>query len=61
VLTLFLEKHIKKDKEEQPMKRHYNRPIKAKEWWSAGHVDCQRSLTLSIDGLVGQTNRPMVN
>jgi hypothetical protein len=51
----------KKDKEEQPMKRQYNPPIKEKEGWSAGLADGQRSLTLSIDGLVGQTDRPMVN
>jgi hypothetical protein len=29
----------KKDKEEQPMKRQYNPPIKEKEGWSAGLAD----------------------
>jgi hypothetical protein len=57
----FFGKTSKKDKEEQPMKRQYNPLIKEKEGWSAGLADGQRSLTLSIDGLVGQTNRPMVN
>jgi hypothetical protein len=56
-----LESQVKKDKEEQPMKRHCNRPIKEKEGWSARLANDLRSLTLSIDGLVGQTDRPMVN
>jgi hypothetical protein len=55
-----LEKQVKRDKE-QPVRKKCNRPIEEKERWSAVLTDGQKSPTLSIDELAGQSDRPMVN
>jgi hypothetical protein len=34
-----LEKQVKKDEEQQPMKRQCKQPIREKEEWSAGLTD----------------------
>jgi hypothetical protein len=43
------------------MRKQCNRPIEEKAWWSIELADGQKGLTLSIDGLAGQNDRPMVN
>jgi hypothetical protein len=49
--TIFFEKHIKRDKKEQPMRKQYNWTIEENERWS----------TQLANELVGQTSRPMVS
>jgi hypothetical protein len=46
----FLEKHVKRDKEGQSMRKPCNRPIEEKEGWSARPTDGQRCPTSSING-----------
>jgi hypothetical protein len=43
------------------MRKQRNRPIEEKEGWSSRLVDGQWSPTSSINGLMGPTDRLMVN